>query len=127
MSLLLGVQVPGAPPLMPGVPVHAAATQWPAVPPLPVVSQMGVATLPLHCESEVHGPHVLGVDAPQMGPAELPVQSVFVQQLPGTHVLLPPTEQQKSAGLPHVVSSVQVVPAVQRPLAPGLLQKSPGP
>jgi hypothetical protein len=112
MSLLLGVQVPGAPPLPVGVPVQACATHSPAVPPLPVLSQTGPPSEPTHCESDVQGPQVLGVDAPQMGDVAT-VQSTFVQQLPGTQLLL----QQKSAELPvHVVSGVQPLLAVQSPL-----------
>jgi hypothetical protein len=96
-----------------GVPVQAWATHSPVVPPLPVLSQMGPPAEPAHCESDVQGPQVLGVDAPQMGEVAT-VHWVLVQQLPGTQLLL----QQKSAELPvHVVSAVQPLLAVHSPLA----------
>jgi hypothetical protein len=114
MSLVgLGVQVPGSPPVAPGVPVHAAATHRPII--VPVVSQ----TLPLvHCESDVQGPHTFAVVAPQMGADE--VHWAFVQQLPGTHAVPPPDAQQKSAVLAHVVSIVQPVPVTHVPPFAGL-------
>jgi hypothetical protein len=121
MSLGLGVQVPGSPPPR-GVPVQAAATHAPVV-----VLQTGV--VPLHCESRVHLPHVLGPPAPQMVPFVLAAQSAFVQQLPGTHVSVTALPaQQKSAGFEHAVSGVVQVLALQVPVvAPGVAQKSPGP
>ncbi len=87
MSLAFALHVPGAPPVMGGVPAHKVAvlaTHWPVA----VLQTSPV----VHCASVVHLPQTLGPPAPQIDPA-VPVQSAFVQQLPGVHA----SEQQMSA------------------------------
>jgi hypothetical protein len=80
MSFGLAAHVPGLPPVAPGVPEH-----WPVVATHFPVEMSHTGVPPEHCESAVHGPHVLIVTEPQMGPTALFVQSLLVQQLPGVH------------------------------------------
>ncbi len=117
----LGVQVPGAPPLAPGSPVHAAATHSPWVAPA-ARSHTGVE--PPHCESAVHAPHVFGVVAPQMG--VLPEHCPLPQQLPGVHAFaVPPVAQQMSLEFTQALPGFVQEPGTQTLVV--VLQISVGP
>jgi hypothetical protein len=93
MSLALAVHSPGWPPLDPGVPRQSPApfgTHCPSVAPDAVLHTSPAG----HCESSVHGPHVLPL---QTVPFGLLAQSALVQQSPATHEQSPDAPEQSAA------------------------------
>jgi hypothetical protein len=117
MSAAFTVQVPGWPPVAPGVPEQSAVFVWHW--PVPVLQTSPAG----HCESSVHLPHTFGPPAPQMPPLGFALQSLFWQQLPAMQLqfappqsVAPPAPQQKSAGLLQVAPAVAHVAATQAPV-----------
>jgi hypothetical protein len=130
MSLAFAVHAPGWPPLDVGVPRQSPApfgTHCPCIAPDAVLQTSPSG----HCESRVHGPHVLLL---QTVPFELLEQSALVQQSPATQEqspdapeqsAVPADAQQKSAPFAAHAPAAPHEPGTQSPVPVSQMSAEP--